>query len=125
MYKRKKINGNITHKGQKLTNNAVIYILCSLQRNKPNIILLGEILLFTSYKCKNFSLKFEKSTNNSMKKKMEPMTTLHEKAWNKLICYYQPRFFGHPFINCHVQFLKNNSVICRVIPLFILKKHSH
>ena len=39
-------------------------------------------------------------------KKMEPMTTLHEKAWNRLICYYQPGFFGHPFINWHVQFFK-------------------
>ena len=55
-------------------------------------------------------------------KKMEPMMTLHEKAWNKLVCYYQLGFFGHPFINWHVQFFKEQLRYFPNDPIFHFKE---
>ena len=49
------------------------------------------------------------------------MTTLHEKAWNRLICYYQPEFFGHPLINWHVQFFKEKSHYLQSNPIIHFK----
>ena len=59
LYKRAKLNGNITHKDPESTNNTVI--LC----RELNLI---SYITFLSHKnLKSLVLKIEKSTNNSMR----------------------------------------------------------
>ena len=61
LYRRAKINGNITHKDPESTNNTVIHILCR------ELNLISYITFLSRKNLKSLVLKIEKSTNNSMK----------------------------------------------------------
>ena len=52
------------------------------------------------------------------------MELLHEKAWNRLSCYYHllAWFFGHPYITLPVQFFKEQSDCLQSDPIIHVKK---
>ena len=62
------------------------------------------------------------SRSGPVLKTLEAMKSLHEKACNKLSCYYQPRFFGHCFINWHVHFFKGQLRYLQSNPIIHFKE---